>query len=255
MAVWSWANVVSPVRSSTKARSEVSICPTGSLVGQVDRLLGTGLDLERIGQLVQDGFNKWKAFHDKYASEQKKIQALNPGLAAWEDVYEFLCEYAGARPVDGYAVLRFLLKEGEVKGACRDARVVTFDGNSFFACGDYAGAPVYGVGNATAQQLGLNIPAVATALRRVAFPEEACGAGHIRWPKGLSLPLGLEPPFGVIVLTKQTLRMEQAAWSEGPTTLHCFVVRSGHDAAAADGSERAVLLRGIFQRDSSHQAG
>ena len=37
-------------------------------------------------------------------------------------------------------------------------------------------------GNATAQQLGLNIPAVATALRRVAFPEDACGAGHIRWP-------------------------------------------------------------------------
>ena len=168
-------------------------------------------------------------------------------MAAWEDVYEFLCEYTRARPVDGYCVLRFLLKEGEVEGARRDARVVTFDGNSFFACGDYAGAPVYGAGNATAQQLGLNIPAVATALRRVAFPEEACGAGHIRWPKGLNLPLGLEPPFGVIVLMKQTLRMEQAAWSEGPAALLCFVVQSGHDAAAVDGAERAMLLRGIFR--------
>ena len=208
---------------------------------------GTGVDPERIGQLVQDGFKKWKAFHDKYASEQKKIQALNPGLAAWEDVYEFLCEYAGARPVDGYSVLRFLLKEGEIKGARRDARVVTLDGNNFFACGDYAGAPVYGAGNAIAQQLGLNIPAVATALRRLAFPEEACGAGYIRWPKGLNLPLELEPPFGVIVLIKQTLRMAQAAWSEGPVTLHCFVVQSSHDAAAVDGAERAVLLRGIFK--------
>ena len=208
---------------------------------------GTGVDPEWIGRLVQDGFKKWKAFHDKYASEQKKIQALKPGLAAWEDVYEFLCEYAGARPVDGYSVLRFLLKEGEIKGASHDARVVTFDGNSFFACGDYAGAPVYGAGNAMAQQLGLNIPAVATALRRVAFPEEACGAGYIRWPKGLSLPFGLEPPFGVIVLIKQTLRMEQAAWSEGPVTLHCFVVRSSDDTAAVEGAERAVLLRGIFK--------
>jgi hypothetical protein len=208
---------------------------------------GTGVDAEKIGQLVHDGFNKWKAFHDKYSSEQKKIQGLNPGLAAWEDVYEFLCEYARARPVDGYCVLRFLLKEGEVEGARRDARVVTFDGNSFFACGDYAGAPVYGAGNATAQQLGLNIPAVATALRRVAFPEEACGAGHIRWPKGLNLPLGLELPFGVIVLMKQTLRMEQAAWSEGPVSLHCSVVRSGKDAAAVHGVDRAVLLRGIFK--------
>ena len=80
---------------------------------------GGGVDVEKIGQLVQEGFAKWKAFHDKYSSEQKKIEGLNPGLAAWEDVYEFLCEYAGARPVDGYSVLRFLLKEGEVKGARR----------------------------------------------------------------------------------------------------------------------------------------
>ena len=207
----------------------------------------TRVDAEKIGQLVQDGFNKWKAFHDKYSSEQKKIQALNPGFAAWEDVYEFLCEYAGARPVDGYSVLRFLLKEGEVKGTSHNAKVVTFDGSSFFACGDYAGAPVYGPGNATAQQLGLNIPAVATALRRVAFPAEACGAGHIRWPKGLSLPLGWALPFGVIVFMKQTLRMEQAAWSEGPLALHCFVVRSGDDTAAVDGANRAALLRGIFK--------
>lgn len=125
--------------------------------------------------------------------------------------------------------------------------MVTFDDNSFFACGDYSGAPVYGPGNATALQLGLNIPAVATALRRVAFPEDVCGAGHIRWPKGMNLPLGLVPPFGVIVLLKQSLRMEQAAWSEGPTVLHCFVVQSGREAAAGEDHERAVLLRGIFK--------
>ena len=208
---------------------------------------GTGVDAEKIGQLVQDGFNKWKAFHDKYSSEQKKIEALNPGLAAWEDIYEFLCEYAGARPVDGYSALRFLLKEGEVQGSRRDARVVTFDGNSFFACGDYAGTPVYGPGNSTAQQLGLNIPTVATALRRVAFPEQVCGAGHIRLPKGLNPPLGLAPPFGVIVLMKQTLRMEQATWSEGPVTLHCFVVRLDGSTAAVEGADRAALLRGIFK--------
>ena len=41
MAVWSWANVASPVRSSTKARTHLSICPTDPLVGQVDRLAAT----------------------------------------------------------------------------------------------------------------------------------------------------------------------------------------------------------------------
>jgi hypothetical protein len=140
-----------------------------------------------------------------------------------------------------------LLKEGEVRGDRRDARVVTFDGNSFFACGDYAGAPVYGPGNSVAQQLGLNIPAVATALRRVAFPEDVCGGGHIRWPKRLNRPLGLEPPFGVLVLMKQTFRMEQAVWSEGPVVLRCFIIRSNGDTAAVDGTERAALLQGLFK--------
>jgi len=109
------------------------------------------------------------------------------------------------------------------------------------------GAPVYGPGNATAQQLGLNIPAVTKALRRVTFPEETCGAGHLRWPKGLAPPNGLELPFGVMALMKQTLRMEQAVWSEGPVTLQCFVVPSHGDVSVVDGAERAALLRGIFK--------
>jgi hypothetical protein len=41
MAVWSWANVASPVRSSTKARPHLSICPSDPFVGQVDRLAAT----------------------------------------------------------------------------------------------------------------------------------------------------------------------------------------------------------------------
>ena len=51
MAVWSWANVASPVRSSTKARSQLSICPTNPLVGQVDRLLTT-LTQPSVGETV-----------------------------------------------------------------------------------------------------------------------------------------------------------------------------------------------------------
>ena len=41
--------------------------------------------------------------------------------------------------------------------------------------------------------------------------------------------------------------MEQAAWSEGPVALHCFIVRPSGDTAAVEGAERAVLLRGIFK--------
>lgn len=206
-----------------------------------------GVDTEMIGRLVQDGFNKWKTFHDTYSSEQKKIQALNSGLAAWEDVYEFLCEYAGPRPVSGYSARRFLLKVGEVEGVRRDARVVTFDGNSFFACGDYAGSPVYGPGNSVAQQLGMNIPEVATSLRRIAFPERECGAAHIRWPKDADLAFRIQYPFGVLVVMKQALRMEQNTWFEGPMTLNCYVVDRAGTIIPVTGEDRAVLLRGIYR--------
>ena len=46
---------------------------------------------------------------------------------------------------------------------------------------------------------------------------------------------------------KQALRMEQAAWSEGPLTLYCYVVRADGDTASAEGADRALLLRGIFK--------
>jgi hypothetical protein len=205
------------------------------------------IDSEKIGQLVQDGFSKWKAFHEKYSAEQKKIQTLNAGLAAWDDVYEFLCEYAGARPTDGYSVLQFLLKEGEIESTLKDARVVTFDGNSFFACGDYAGAPVYGPGNAVAQQIGLNIPEVTSALRRVAFPERIGGAAHIRWPKDVELTFRTQYPFGVLIVMKQSLRMEQTTWFEGPMVLNCYVVDRGGNITPVTGEDRAVLLRGIYK--------
>jgi len=51
MAVWSWANVASPVRCSTKARSHLSICPTDPVVGQVDRL-PTTITQSYVGQTV-----------------------------------------------------------------------------------------------------------------------------------------------------------------------------------------------------------
>jgi hypothetical protein len=225
----------------------MSLIPPEELQAALLRRSEESVDAEKIGNLVQAGFNRWKAFHEKYSSEQKKIETLNPGLAAWEDIYDFLSEYAGARPVEGYSVLRFQLKEGEVKGSRASARVLTFDACQFFACGDYAGARVYGPAESIAQQLGLNVPAVAAALRRLAFPSEPVGAAHLRWPKSVDLPFETEYPFGVVVFMKQSLRMEQATWAEGPATLHSYLVSAGADPRRIAGAQLAALLRGIFK--------
>lgn len=204
------------------------------------------VDADEIGKLVQQGFAKWKAFHDKYSEERKKIRSLDPGLAAWEDVDDFLSEYAGVRRLSGYRVQRFQLKEGDVRPQLKEARVIAFTDGTPYACGDYAGSPVYGPSGETAQQLGLNVSPVTETLRKAAFPPAPTGAAQLRWPKNLDALDAAEYPFGVLVMLRQALRMEQATWTEGTLTLHCFVV-SGTSSRAVEGDQRGLLLRGLFQ--------
>lgn len=205
------------------------------------------VDADSVAALVQQGFNKWKAFFDKYSAEQQKIRALDPGLAAWVDVDEFLVEHSSAKRVSGFSVQRFERCDGEVRLAARSATVLTFDGMTPFACGDYGGSPVFGPDNVVAAQLGLNVGPVTAALRSAAFPKESVGAAHLRWPPGLSLPQDLSFPFGVLVLLRQALRMEQATWTEGPLTLHCYLAAPGGQLLPQDGLARGALLRGLFK--------
>jgi hypothetical protein len=53
-------------------------------------------------------------------------------------------------------------------------------------------------------------------------------------------------PFGVLVLLKQTLRSEQGSWTEVSNSLHCFLIPREGPIVPIDGSQRAVLLRGLF---------
>jgi superfamily II DNA or RNA helicase len=203
------------------------------------------VDAEGVGRLVQQGFNKWKAFHDKYSTEQKKLRQLDPGLAAWEDVDAFLAEHAGARPVSGFFVQRFERVSGEVRLVQRDARVIGFDDGTPYACGDYGGTPVFSTTNTGAKQLGLNVGPVTSALRKTAFPIADVGAAHLRWPTTHEVPEA-PFPFGVLVFLRQALRMEQASWIEGPVTLHCYTVTAGKDPVLCEGAAKGALLRGLF---------
>jgi len=115
-----------------------------------------------------------------------------------------------------------------------------------FASGDYAGAPVFGPGDAKGEQLGLNVAPVTEALRRAAFPAETVGPAHLRWPPDLEVPPELKFPCGVLVLLRQALRMERNVWTEGPVTLHCYCATSDR-FFEVEGQERGALLRGVFR--------
>lgn len=201
---------------------------------------------ERLSELVQQGFRVWQDFHARYAEEQRKIKDLDPGLAAWEDVDTFLRDYAEARPAEGFFAQQFVFRDGSVESSLEPARVVTFDGTTHFACGDYSGAPVFGPEGQEARTIGLNSSPVSQALRRLAFPSEPVGAAHLRWPDRDSVPRNLPLPFGVLVLLKQTLRSEQGSWIEVSSSLHCFGISEDSPPVPFEGADRARLLRGLF---------
>ncbi len=226
-----------------------------ALVGQEDLqqlMLGgptapmNGQDQDRLAAMVREGFTVWRNFHERYAAEQQRIKKLDPGLAAWEDLDAFLEEYAEARAVEGFCAQRFAYHEGTVESVLEPARVITFDGSTFFACGDYSGAPVFGPKLEIAQAIGLNSSPVTQALRRIVFPPEPSGAAQVRWPSDKALPSNVPFPFGVLVLLKQTLRSEQGNWTEVSNSLHCFLIPSEGPIISIDDSDRALLLRGLF---------
>jgi hypothetical protein len=226
-----------------------------ALVGQEDiqqLMLGgpaapmNSQDQNRLAAMIREGFTVWRNFHERFAAEQQRIKELDPGLAAWEDLDAFLQEYAEARAVEGFCAQRFTYNTGNVESVLEPARVITFDGSTFFACGDYSGAPVFGPEREIAQAIGLNSSPVTQAMRRLAFPPEPSGAAHVRWPAGKP-PSNMSFPFGVLVLLKQTLRSEQGSWTEVSNSLHCFLVPREGPVIPIDDSQRGVLLRGLFR--------
>jgi hypothetical protein len=160
-------------------------------------------------------------------------------------VAEFACTYLDAKSADGFSSLRFLLDGGEVVEASAAASVLEIDGRSY-ACGDFNGMPVMRDDGAHAEHLGLNIEIFGKALREQAFPIEPVGAAHLSWPEERPTPFaGLAEPFGVLVLSRQTVQWEQGTYIESATDLHAWIVGAGGEATRVEEQDLGRLVRAL----------
>lgn len=199
-----------------------------------------------IARLVQEGFRSWQDFHEKYAQREHGIRELDPGLARWADLEHFASTQLGAQERTGFHAMAFELRDGEVVDASRDARVLSVDGQPY-ACGDHSGMPVTDGAGATAQQFGLNLPFVTKALRALAFPAQAAGAAHLRWPEDRPLPAGVSRPFAALVYARMSVRFVDHQPHELDVGLRCFVGPHADGPRELDGADRELLLRGVFE--------
>jgi superfamily II DNA or RNA helicase len=206
-------------------------------------------DHAELGRMVQAGFQTWRAFHERFGEEQRRIKEQDPGLVAWEDLIRFAREQTGAKPVGGFATQRFSRESDGVHPVEAPARVLVLEDGRHYACGEEAdGVPVFGPDGQIPYRLGLNSPPIADALRRLAFPNAAAGAAHLRWRPGLPLPDGATAElFGVLVYLRQTVRPDHVSgWAEQSNSLVCFIVSAAAPPLEVDGVAKGQLLRGLF---------
>jgi hypothetical protein len=199
---------------------------------------------ERVAELVIQGFKQWKEFDDRYSKQQNEIRRLEPGDASWSDLASFASQHLSATQAEGFSALRFQWQDGEITSAPRTAQVLSIDGRPY-ACGDFNGMPVTRDDNTKAEQLGTNLLFVAKALRTIAFPGVPAGAAHVRWPEGEPRPC--EGTFGVVVLVRQSVRVEQGSHVEHAARLHCAVVTADGASRALEAHEKGPLLRTLVR--------
>lgn len=203
-------------------------------------------DQTRLADLVQDGFWRWKRFHDKYGEQQNSIRGQDPGEATWSDAKRFLKDHAGAVVADGHKITKFRKQGDTVRRVEEDADVLALDGK-FYVCADYADSLVYDQDGRLTPKLGLNLPPVCEALRKVAFPTQSAGAGWLRWPAAVPKPQGVTSlPFGVIAAARITLKRDvNGHWSEVGASLRIYSIQGG-DKAEILGAEKGDLIRTLL---------
>ena len=143
----------------------------------------------------------------------------------------------------GYQSQRFLRNAKSINRIEDEATVLRLIDGKSYVCGDYGESLVYAPDGAIAAKCGLNIKVVADALRKAAFPDAATGAGYLRWPSELPLPNeAASLPFGVVVLLRQTIRMDKkGGWTEQSNSLHCLVGGDGEFSEADKPTEKRLI--------------
>jgi superfamily II DNA or RNA helicase len=203
-------------------------------------------DQVRLADLVQDGFWRWKRFHDQYGEQQNSIRQQDPGEATWSDVKRFMQDHAGSAVCDDHKVAKFR-QDGEVVRRVEDAADVLAVGGRRYVCADYSESLVYDADGRLTPKLGLNLPVVCEALRKMAFPSQAAGASWLRWPSNVPKPKCINSlPFGVIAAVRITLKRDvNGQWSEVSSALRLYCVGDGNKVEVAR-AEKGDLIRTLL---------
>jgi superfamily II DNA or RNA helicase len=208
------------------------------------------LDTERLGRLVEQGLDRWREFHDEFATQQRAIREVPPGSASWSDLMAFAVDVLGAAVVDGYSIPSFA-SDGSDCSPEHGAHVhaVRLNGE-VFVCDDTAGFVAANAGGEVAPVLGINTPALNAELRRLWGMIGRTGAAWLRTPDAqtagaLRKQLGDHDRVIVAAYVRQQLRVSAGQALETGLSLHLFAANPGQQPTAVAVEETGSVIRNI----------
>lgn len=200
-------------------------------------------DIQRLSALVDSGFRDWKAFHERYAENQRQIRELSAGLASWQHLKDFLIHHGNAEPASGVTQTRFVVSGDEVEPISETADVLRLKDGSKCFVGDFENGLFHGPSADSVGPLGLNIPPVAELLRSVACPSLATGAAYLRWgdnQRSLRDRVGRE--VVILALARQIVRIDSIGGNrESGVELRAFAVGASETIELGDGEREALF--------------
>ena len=204
-------------------------------------------DVSRLSTLVDSGFQQWQEFHDRFSENQKTIRSLNPGIARWDHIREFLIQHGGAKQIEGFQRGTFVQLGEDVEFRETPTQVVQLKDSSLGLAEDFEGGLITGSGSENVRRLGLNVTSVCEVLRECALPKIPTGAAHLRWskcPSDVSARFGDD--FGVLGFIRQQLRIDQGGgFTEVGCELHLFVVAIDGSACPLNAEEKTLILAAL----------
>lgn len=202
-------------------------------------------DVEALGKLVAAGYHRWEKFHEEFADSRQRIRAVAAGGARPEDLMRFAKDHLGARDAEQLTRLRFREEGHEVVEASDLVEVVEIEGKPY-ACGDHGGSPVMDKHGARAEQLGVNLPMVQEALRRLGLSHDPSGGAHIQLARGSSLLLRESGASGLLIYARSLLSLEGVSCREIGLELRAFFINTEGEASPVGEGELGTLVRELL---------
>jgi superfamily II DNA or RNA helicase len=210
-------------------------------------------DVDALGQLVAAGYRRWEKFHDEFAESQQRIRGVAAGGARHEDLMRFAKDHLGARDSEALPRLRFREEGGEVVEASDLVEIVEIEGKPF-ACGDHGGSPVMDKHGTRAGQLGVNLPFVQEALRRLGLGNELGGGAHIQLARGSSQLPRSAGPSGLLVYARSVLSLEGVSCREIGLELRAFFVDAEGEVSVVGDGQIGPLVRELLDAKVRREA-